>query len=91
MSEEVKNTAEAAEAAEAVKAEPVGAGEATAKEYTVEDIQKEIKPLSGNAFVRFWHYNLAVYRYDIPALRVYGRVPASVGRVAERAYGQFYQ
>ena len=31
MSEEVKNTAEAAEAAEAVKAEPVGAGEATAK------------------------------------------------------------
>ncbi len=54
MSEEVKNTAEAAEAAEAVKAEPVGAGEATAKEYTVEDIQKEIKPLSGNAFVRFW-------------------------------------
>ena len=51
MSEEVKETAEAVETAEA----PVSAemGVDTSK-YTVEDLQKQVKPLSNNGFIRFW-------------------------------------
>lgn len=46
MSDEVKEAAEAAEAAEAPKVD--------VSKYTVEDLQKQVKPLSQNGFVRFW-------------------------------------
>ena len=48
MSKEVKETAEAVEAAEA----PVS--KVDTSKYTPESIQNELKPLSKNGFVRFW-------------------------------------
>lgn len=48
MSEEVKETAEAAGAADA------SVSKADISKYTVEDLQKQVKPLSKNGFLRFF-------------------------------------
>ncbi len=50
MSDQEKDTAEAVEAAEAIAPE----AETADVEYTVEEVQAQLKPLSQNAFVRFW-------------------------------------
>ena len=58
MSEEVKETAEAVEAEAPVS-------KVDTSKYTVEDIQKELKPLSNNGFLRFfqkiWRWWLGVW------------------------------